>query len=122
MRVVRSGAGRRLALPGRTSTEIVGGAIGARSVTLRAVEIPVPTGKARPAHRHLGCEEVIHVLSGRGRTEGPDGAHAIGPGDTLLVAEGEWHVTANTGDEPLRLLCFFPTADVASVTEEPAGE
>jgi mannose-6-phosphate isomerase-like protein (cupin superfamily) len=122
MLLVRPGEGRRLALPGRASTEIVGRANGARSVTLRAVEIPVPNGSARSAHRHLGCEEVIHVLSGRGKTEGPAGTYAIGPGDTLLVAEGEWHVTSNTGHEPLRLLCFFPTADVASVTEEPAGE
>jgi oxalate decarboxylase/phosphoglucose isomerase-like protein (cupin superfamily) len=32
-------------------------------------------------------------------------------GDTILVPAGELHVTRNTGSSPLRLLCFFPTAD-----------
>ncbi|MDB5584355.1 MAG: hypothetical protein JWR80_9531, partial [Bradyrhizobium sp.] len=39
-------------------------------------------------------------------------------GDILLVPAGEKHMTANTGSEPLVLLCFFPVADVTSGTNE----
>jgi oxalate decarboxylase/phosphoglucose isomerase-like protein (cupin superfamily) len=35
-----------------------------------------------------------------------------------LVPAGEKHMTVNTGDEPLVLLCFFPTPDVSSGTTE----
>ncbi len=38
------------------------------------------------------------------------GFHPEPPGDTLLMPAGEKHMTLNTGDEPLVLLCFFPIA------------
>ena len=45
-RVIAPGAAKRLGLPGRASYEIVSGAMGSKAVTLRRVEIPVPTGDA----------------------------------------------------------------------------
>jgi oxalate decarboxylase/phosphoglucose isomerase-like protein (cupin superfamily) len=45
-------------------------------------------------------------------------AEALRPGDVLLIPAGEKHMTANTGSEPLVLLCFFPVADVTSGTNE----
>jgi oxalate decarboxylase/phosphoglucose isomerase-like protein (cupin superfamily) len=38
----------------------------------------------------------------------------------MLIPPGEKHVTRNTGDEPLVLLCFFPVADVTAATNEPS--
>jgi oxalate decarboxylase/phosphoglucose isomerase-like protein (cupin superfamily) len=38
-------------------------------------------------------------------------------GDVILVPPEEKHVTRNTGSEPLVLLCFFPTPDIAPTTE-----
>jgi mannose-6-phosphate isomerase-like protein (cupin superfamily) len=46
------------------------------------------------------------------------GEHPVGPGDILLVGAGEKHMTVNTGNEPLVLLCFFPVADVSAGTTE----
>ena len=37
-------------------------------------------------------------------------------GGPILVPPGELHVTRATGTEPLKLLCFFPTAAVAPGT------
>ena len=121
-RVYRQAEARRLALPGRLALEIVGRETGARAVTLRLVEIPVPRpGEAqRPAHRHRDFEECIFVLSGRGTTFADSGEHRLEPGDTLWVPAGERHVTRNTGDQPLVLLSFFPVADIREGTEEPA--
>jgi quercetin dioxygenase-like cupin family protein len=119
-RVVRRDEAKRLGLPGRTSLEIVSGEKGARAVTLRLVEIPVPRPGEPPRgpHRHDEFEECIYVLSGEGRTEADSGSYPLEAGDTILIPPGEMHVTRNTGTEPLVLLCFFPVADVAQRTQE----
>ena len=111
--VVRSDEARDLNLPGRRSLELVSGVLGSKSVTLRLVEIPVAgTGdRPRDPHRHLAFEECMYVLSGQGITQTPGGDVAVSKGDAILVPAGEYHVTRNTGTEPLWLLCFFPTAD-----------
>jgi quercetin dioxygenase-like cupin family protein len=115
-RVLTQGEAKNLGLPGRKSLEIVSGEKGSRAVTLRLVEIavPQPGDKPRGRHFHSDTEECIYVLSGRGRTESDSGEHALKAGDTLLIPAGEPHVTRNTGDEPLVLLCFFPTARVVN--------
>lgn len=112
---------KRLGLPGRTSLEIVSGERGARSVTLRLVEIPVPQPgeQPRPRHAHEDFEECIYVLSGTGCTEADSGLYPLKAGDTILIPPGERHATRNTGTEPLVLLCFFPVADISKRTREP---
>jgi mannose-6-phosphate isomerase-like protein (cupin superfamily) len=111
---------KRLGLAGRTSLEMVSGEQGSRSITLRLVEIPLPQPGEMPRapHLHRNCEECIFVLSGQGVTYAESGEYAIQTGDALLVSAGESHVTRNTGSEPLLLLCFFPTSDVAAGMQE----
>ncbi len=114
VRIVRLDEARNLGLAGRTSLEIFSANEGAEAVTLRYVEIPVPAadeGLRRP-HTHNDCEECIHVLSGHGMFCTADGESELVPGDTVLVPPGELHVTRNTGDTPLALLCFFPVSDL----------
>jgi quercetin dioxygenase-like cupin family protein len=113
-RVVRLKEARDLGLSGRKSLEIISAAEGAAAVTLRHVEIPVssPGAENRGPHSHSECEECIHVLSGRGLFCTDESERALQPGDTILVPPGESHVTRNTGDTPLVLLCFFPLGDL----------
>jgi quercetin dioxygenase-like cupin family protein len=123
-RVVKQSEAKRLSLPGRTSLEILSGAMGARGVTFRKVEIPVPTAADAPRspHLHRDFEECIHVLAGRGTTHAQSGDYALEAGDTILIPAGEQHYTSNTGEEPLVMLCFFPVADVSKGSQEtPAG-
>ena len=119
-RVYKQSEGKPLGLPGRTSIEIVSGEKGARSVTLRLVEIPVPIPgqPLRGPHYHSDTEECIYVLSGRAATYTDSGEYPLEAGDTILLPAGEKHVTRNTGSEPLVLLCFFPGAKVAGTVEE----
>ena len=119
-RVLTQEQAKQLGLAGRKSLEIVSGEKGSQAVTLRLVEIPVPKpGEAqRGPHYHQGFEECIYVLSGQGTTHADSGEHALKAGDTILIPSGEKHVTRNTGNEPLVLLCFFPTPDVTSGTTE----
>jgi mannose-6-phosphate isomerase-like protein (cupin superfamily) len=110
--------GKRLGLPGRASLEMVSGEIGSE-LTFRIVEIPVPKpGETlRGPHLHHGYEECIYVLKGEGRTLYEGGELPVKAGDVVLVPPEEKHVTRNTGSEPLVLLCFFPTPDIAPTTE-----
>src|SRR5579863_2447741 len=111
----------QLGLPGRRAMEIVSGEKGAQGVTLRLVEIPVahPGEMLRAPHHHSDFEECIYVLSGQGTTSAESGQYSLQPGDTLLMPAGEKHVTRNSGNEPLLLLCFFPVADITAATQEP---
>lgn len=118
-RLIDPSAARMLGLPGRTSREPVSGAIGSK-VTIRIAEIaPAKPGDPRRGpHLHDGFEECIYVLKGTGVTVSESGEIAIGPGDIVLIPPNEKHLTRNTGDEPLVLLCFFPVPDVSSGTTE----
>lgn len=110
--------GKRLGLPGRSALEMVSGEIGS-NVTFRVVEIavPQPGEELRGPHLHRGYEECIYVLKGEGRTFTESGAFDVTPGDVMLIPANEKHVTRNTGSEPLFLLCFFPTPDIVSTTD-----
>ena len=120
-RVFTQAEAKQLGLPGRKAIEIVSGEKGALGVTLRLAEIPVPRpGESlRAPHQHSGHEECVYVLSGKGTTFSDSGEFPLKPGDTLLIPPGEKHVTRNTGNEPLLLLCFFPAADITKGTVEP---
>ena len=109
-----------LALPGRRSREVIGADCGADRCTVRIVEI-LPEGpgdKRRGPHVLDGFEECSHVLAGCGVTRTDTGALPVGPGDTVLIPAGERHATYNTGTEILRLVCFFPIADIRPATRE----
>lgn len=122
-KVLTQAQAKSMGLPGRKSLEIVSGEKGSRAVTLRLVEIPVPKpgDAARSPHLHQGFEECIFVMSGEGCTEADSGSHPLKAGDTILIPPGEKHMTRNTGNVPLVLLCFFPVADITRRTREPAS-
>lgn len=120
-KVFKPSEAKRLGLPGRDALEIVSGERGSSALTLRLATIPVPRpgDELRGPHRHCDFEECIYVLSGEGVTHADSGEYPLKPGDTLLMPAGENHVTRNTGDVPLQLLCFFPVADITRSTREP---
>jgi len=120
-RVFKEGAAKSLGLPGRAALEIVSGESGASGITLRKVEIPVPSPDDSPRrhHAHNNFEECIYVLVGEGMTEADSGNYALKAGDAIVIPAGEKHATRNTGSEPLVLLCFFPVGDIRQGTSEP---
>lgn len=118
-RLLKQAEAKKLGLPGRTSLEPVSGEIGSRiSFRIARIEVPRPGDKKRGPHLHSDFEECIYVLSGQGTMHAESGEHPVKPGDILLVPAGEKHMTANTGTEPLVLLCFFPVPDVTGGTRE----
>jgi mannose-6-phosphate isomerase-like protein (cupin superfamily) len=120
VRVFKPGDAEKLSLPGRSSQAVVAGNRGAENVSFRIVEIaPLAPGETeRGPHVHHTFEECIYVLAGTGVMRTEKGEHPVAAGDTILVPTGELHVTHATGSGPLKLLCFFPTANVGAGTKE----
>lgn len=62
-------------------------------------------GYTHKLHMHPDQEEVIYVLSGKGRSEGKERSHKIGPGSVVFVPAGEYHATVNASEtETLRAI------------------
>lgn len=113
VKIIHPSDAKDLNLPGRKSLEIISQETGSAEITLRLVEIPVavPGEPLRKPHRHTDFEECMYVLSGQGMACTTSGESEVSAGDAILVPAGVGHVTRNTGSEPLRMLCFFPTAN-----------
>ena len=62
-----------------------------------------PTGKTT-GHAHDDMEEVYYILSGKGRMVIGDDEFPIQAGDAFYVPFGEFHVTYNTGNQPLAMV------------------
>ena len=87
-------------------------------------------GRGHDRHNHPQSEEILHVLSGRGRQMLDDGEpFDVVPGDTIYVPTAVFHSTINTGWEPLSLLAVYnpagPEQDLRGLPdfrELPAGD
>lgn len=62
-----------------------------------------PTGKTT-GHAHEDMEEVYYILSGKGKMVVGEDEFTIQAGDAFYVPFGEYHVTYNTGIQPLAIL------------------
>ena len=62
-----------------------------------------PTGKTT-GHAHDDLEEVYYILSGKGKMAVGEDEFPIKAGDAFYVPFGEYHVTYNTGIQPLAIL------------------
>lgn len=60
----------------------------------------------------------MYVVTGRGRVWEEDRPTPVTVGDVVVITAGVPHATVNTGEESLRLVCFFPLPDLANNTEE----
>ena len=72
---------------------------------LSLAEAEIAPGAATALHRHPRAEEIYHVLAGTGSMTLGDEQFSLAAGDTVLIRPGLPHRVANTGNEPLRILC-----------------
>jgi len=95
--------GKRFAM----SDRVLGRATGARGIGCSLYEVP-PGKTAFPNHYHCANEEALYVLEGTGTLHIGADQVAVGPGDyaTFPVGPAHTHQLLNTGDGPLRYLCF----------------
>lgn len=107
-------------LPHRTVYEMFSARTAAtRAVAFRIVDLDPPDpASPRFPHVHRRTEEVIVVVSGRGRLWVEGTAHPVAEGDAVYIRPGARHMTVNDGPAPMRLYCFFPSGRPEEDTEE----
>lgn len=68
-------------------------------------------GKGHDRHNHPGCEEILYVLSGKGRQvvelEGGRIEREVGPGHLIHIPPNVYHSTINIGKDPLHVLAVY---------------
>jgi quercetin dioxygenase-like cupin family protein len=96
-----------LDLPGRQLRWIVGdGGLTAAHCSSCVIRV-APGQKVRPAHSHPQGEEVIYIISGSGRVLVAGEVSQVRAGSVVLFPQGAVHMLQNTGDEEMKVVCFF---------------
>ncbi len=99
-----------LNLPGRMLRWVVTEqTTGAKQCSMAVIEVQ-PGQKVRPAHSHPKGEEVIYLLSGSGRVWIDGDVGPVHAGTAVLFPQGKPHMLQNTGDEVMKVACFFAPA------------
>jgi mannose-6-phosphate isomerase-like protein (cupin superfamily) len=109
-----------LKLRGRSARQVLSGDDTDNQMTVRLVQVEPEVGIAetRPLHVHHGVGEFIWILEGNGFLHSAQGVEPAGEGECVYVPPGELHKIVPSGNEPLHLLCVFPTGDIAARTKE----
>ena len=64
----------------------------------------------RPAHSHPHGEEVIYIVHGSGKVMIEGVAEPVKAGCAVLLPQGKIHMLRNTGEETMKVVCFFAPA------------
>ncbi|MDX1641398.1 MAG: cupin domain-containing protein [Balneolaceae bacterium] len=66
-----------------------------------------PGETVRPAHSHPKSEELIYIITGSGKVMIEDEVGDVKAGSAILFEQGKIHMLKNTGDEEMKVICFF---------------
>ena len=69
-----------------------------------------PGNKVWPAHSHPEGEEVIYIMTGSGRVLVDGDVSPVRTGSVVLFPRGKPHMLHNTGDDEMKVVCFFAPA------------
>jgi quercetin dioxygenase-like cupin family protein len=93
---------------------------GGRKIILLSSEIP--SGKVHLLHRHPNAEQIMYVLQGSCLALSEGEPVRLKEGDTVFIAQGEWHGVRNDTDRPAVTLVIYAgagTLEEASYEEHP---
>ncbi len=104
-----------LDLPGRHLRWLVSKErLNARYLSMCVIRVQ-PGQTVKPAHSHPNGEEVIYILSGSGRVYVDGAIDSVCAGTVVLFPQGAIHMLQNTGDEEMKVACFFaPATDLSN--------
>jgi mannose-6-phosphate isomerase-like protein (cupin superfamily) len=88
-------------------------------------EAIVAPGATTRLHRHHQSEELYHITAGHGIMTLAGERFEVGRGDTVCIPPGTPHCIANTGTEPLHVLCCCAPAyahEDTELLELPSGD
>ena len=66
-----------------------------------------PGQTVRPAQSHPNGEEVIYIIRGSGKVMVDGNVEEVKAGCAVLFPQGKVHMLSNTGDEEMKVVCFF---------------
>jgi quercetin dioxygenase-like cupin family protein len=108
--IIHENEGQEESLPGRFLKWVANEHIlGAKHLSACVIRVP-PGEKVRPAHSHPNGEELIHIIKGKGRVLIAGEVGEVGEGSSILFPQGEVHMLHNTGNEEMKVICFFAPA------------
>jgi quercetin dioxygenase-like cupin family protein len=93
---------------------------GGRKIILLSSEIP--SGKVHLLHRHPNAEQIMYVLQGSCLALSEGEPVRLKEGDTVFIAQGEWHGVRNDTDRPAVTLVIYAgagTLEEAGYEEHP---
>jgi len=67
----------------------------------------MPGEVVRPAHSHPFSEEIIYIISGKGKVMIENEVGDVRAGSAILFEQGKIHMLKNTGDIEMKVICFF---------------
>jgi mannose-6-phosphate isomerase-like protein (cupin superfamily) len=91
----------------------------------QAAQMTLPPGAAEggPDNRHVGADQWLFVVAGKGEAKVNRRKYALEHGSLLLIERGDLHEIRNTGTTPLKTLSIYvPPAYTADGEELPAGK
>lgn len=101
-------------LPGRDLKWLFTPEMGLSEAFSMNVVVIKPGATVKPAHSHPTKEEVVYIASGSGEAYIDGGVHPIHAGTAVLFRKGSVHMLRNTGNEDMKVVCFFaPQATMA---------
>lgn len=81
----------------------------AQHCSMCVIEV-APGETVRPAHSHPQGEEVIYIVHGSGKVMIEGVAEPVNKGCAVLLPQGKIHMLRNTGEETMKVACFFAPA------------
>ena len=70
----------------------------------------MPGETVRPAHSHPNSEELIYIITGSGKVMIENEIGEVRSGSAILFEQGKIHMLKNTGDNEMKVICFFAPA------------
>lgn len=88
--------------------------VGAQHCTSCVIRIE-PGQTVKPAHSHPNGEEIIYIIAGKGRVWIDGTISDVEAGTAVLFPQGKPHMTQNTGNKEMKIICFFaPPSDLSN--------
>jgi len=111
MKVIHESEVPEKAVPGRFLRWIVEPVNGLKSDDCAGCVMRVEPGSTvKPAHSHPDCEELIYIISGNGHVYVDGLITPVRAGSAVLFEKDSVHIVRNSGNEELKVVCFFSAA------------
>ena len=105
--VIHESEVEELALPGRHLRWLANAeSMGPAHLSVSLIRV-APGEKVRPAHCHPNGEELIYIIRGTGRVLVDGAVDPVREGTAVLFRTGLPHMLQNTGEEEMKVICFF---------------